>query len=427
MKISNRLFNEQQVRQFSKNMDDIQSIQAKISSGKNIVFASDDPVGAVQLSGLNDVTSRIDQFLKNTNLALDRLKLMDATLEGAKDIFTRCNELAIQAANDVLSVVDREAIALEFDELKKELLSISNTQDSGGSYIYAGFKSKTEPFVTNAAGETEYKGDRGVLNLQVSESRLVESTIDGATVFQDIVTSAGVSTDLFAAVDNISRSIRTANSGVEAAKAGTGMAKITLTNQDPGTYAFTITSGSKSADFSLDITGSDLSDVATAINAADLDITATLEDSNNTLKLSSDFAYDIELGNLQIPNITKSQETPTSFFTLQPIDAAGANIGGAQNVHDFDQTIASRLDELVVIQNHLANQRAKVGARMNSVERQSDIMLERKILVEKDVSELADADLSELVTELQSMMTSQEASQKAFVRISQLNLFDMIS
>ncbi len=427
MKISNRLFNDQQVRQFSKNMEDIQGIQAKISSGKNIVFASDDPVGAVELSGLKDVTSRIDQFLDNTNLALDRLKLMDATIQGAKDIFTRCNELAIQAANDVLSVVDREAIALEFDELKKELMSISNTKDSGGSYIYAGYKSKTQPFIVNAAGEIEYKGDRGVLNLQISESRLMESTIDGATVFQDIVTSSGVSTDLFAAVDNISRSIRTANAGVEAAKAGTGMAKITLTNQDPGTYAFTITSGSKSADFSLDITGSDLSDVATAINAADLDITATLEDSNKTLKLVSDYAYDIELGKLEIPNISKSQETPTSFFTLQPIDAAGNGIGRQQTVFDFDQTIASRLDELVVIQNHLANQRAKVGSRMNSVERQSDIMLERKILVEKDVSELADADLSELVTELQSMMTSQEASQKAFVRISQLNLFDMIS
>ena len=82
---------------------------------------------------------------------------------------------------------------------------------------------------------------------------------------------------------------------------------------------------------------------------------------------------------------------------------------------------------MVVIQNHLANQRAKVGARMNSVERQMDVMEERKILVTKDVSELADADLSKLVTELQAMMTSQEASQKAFVRISQLNLFDMLS
>jgi len=427
MKISNKLFNDQQVRQFSKNMEDIQNVQARISSGKNIVFASDDPVGAVELSGLKDVTQRIDQFLKNTNLAKDRLGLMDSTLEGAKDIFMRCNELAVQASNDILGVGDREAIALEFDELKKELLSISNIQDSGGSFIYAGFKSQTQPFEVNSSGLIEYKGDRGILNLQLSESRLVESTIDGATVFQDIVTSAGVSTDLFAAIDNVSRSIRTATSGVEAAKSDTGMAKVTLTNENPGTYKFNITSGAKSHDFSIDITGSDLSDVATAINAANLDITATLEDSNKTLKLVNTYAYDIELGKIEIPNIDKSQETPTSFFTMQPIDAASSAIGNTQTVYDFDQTIASRLDELVVIQNHLANQRAKVGARMNSVQRQEDIMTERKVLVEKDVSDLADADLTALVTELQSMMTSQEASQKAFVRIAHLNLFDMLS
>ena len=427
MKISNKLFNDQQVKQFSRNMEDIQNVQARISSGKNIVFASDDPVGAVELSGLKDVTQRIDQFLKNTNLAKDRLGLMDSTLEGAKDIFMRCNELAVQASNDILGVGDREAIALEFDELKKELLSIANIQDSGGSFIYAGYKSQTQPFEINSSGLIEYKGDRGILNLQLSESRLVESTIDGATVFQDIVTTTGVSTDLFAAIDNVSRSIRTATSGVEAAKSDTGIAKVTLTNEDPGTYKFSITSGAKSHDFSIDITGSDLSDVATAINAANLDITATLEDSNKTLKLVNTYAYDIELGKIEIPNIDKSQETPTSFFTMQPIDAASSAIGNAQTVYDFDQTIASRLDELVVIQNHLANQRAKVGARMNSVERQEDIMTERKVLVEKDVSDLADADLTELVTELQSMMTSQEASQKAFVRIAHLNLFDMLS
>ena len=82
---------------------------------------------------------------------------------------------------------------------------------------------------------------------------------------------------------------------------------------------------------------------------------------------------------------------------------------------------------MATIQNHLSNQRAKVGARINSAQRQSDVMQERKISVSKDVSDLADADLSELVTSLQSQITSQEASQKAFVRIAQLNLFDMIS
>ena len=429
MKISNKLFSEQQVGQFAKQMESIQKVQQKISSGKNIIFASDDPVSAVELSGLNDVKNKINQYIDNNNLALNRLELMDDTLEASKNVFIRCNELAVQAANDILSVGDREAIALEFDELKKELVSMANTQDSGGSYIYSGFKSKTRPFVLDSDGLVSYKGDRGTVSLPVSESRMLESTLDGATVFQDIITSSGVSTDLFAAVDNISRSIRTANSGVEAAKAP-GEAKITLTNENPGTYAFKITSGAKSENFSIDITGSDLSALATAINAADLDITAavsTTSSSNDTLTLTNTYSYDVTLSDLQIPNINKSEANPSSFMTFQPIDASGVNLGNAQTVFDFDQTIASRLDEMATIQNHLSNQRAKVGARLNSAQRQGDVMQERKISITKDVSDLADADLSELVTSLQSQITNQEASQKAFVRIAQLNLFDMIS
>ena len=425
MKISSKLFNEQQLGLLSKQMENIQSVQSKISSGKNIVFASDDPVGAVELSGLNDVSSKVQQYINNAELSLSRLQMMDDALEATKNVFIRSKELAIQAANDVLAPSDRESIALEFDELKKELISLANTKDSTGAHLFSGFKTQTVPFVMDSNGSVTYQGDRGIISLAVSESRMLESTIDGGTVFRDIVTSSGVSTDLFEAVDNISRSIRTASSGVEAAKAP-GIAKINITNEDAGTYSFTITSGSKSADFSLGITGTDLSDLATAINAADLDITATLEDTNTTLKLTNQYSYDIEMSNLQIPGITKSQDDPTSFFTFQPVDASGNSLGNAQTIYDFDQTIASRLDEMSTIQNHLSNQRAKVGARINSANRQTDIMRERHLLINKDISKLADADLAELVTKLQSQLTSQEASQKAFVRISQLNLFDHI-
>ena len=426
MKISSKLFSDQQLNLLSKQMEDIQSIQSKISSGKNIVFASDDPVGAVELSGLNDVSNKVQQYIKNSELSLSRIKMMDSSLEAIKNVFIRSNELAIQASNDVLAPSDRESIALEFDELKKELISLANTQDSGGTFLFSGFKTKTAPFVLDSDGSVTYKGDRGVISLPVSESRMLESTIDGGTVFQDIVTSTGVSTDLFESLDNISRSIRTASSGVEAAKAE-GIAKITLTNEDPGTYSFKITSGNKSADFNIAITDNNLTDVASAINAADLDITATLEDSNTTLKLTNTFSYDITMSDVQIPGITKAQDQPTSFFSFQPIDASGNSLGNKQTLYDFDQTIASRLDEMVTIQNHLSNQRAKVGARINSAERQSDIMRERLELISKDISELADADLAELVTQLQSQLTSQEASQKAFVRISRLNLFDHIT
>ena len=69
----------------------------------------------------------------------------------------------------------------------------------------------------------------------------------------------------------------------------------------------------KNFKFFFDITGNDLTDVATAINAADLDITATLEDSNTTLKLVSDFGYDIELSNVEIEGINKAQDIQLLF------------------------------------------------------------------------------------------------------------------
>jgi flagellin-like hook-associated protein FlgL len=54
------------------------------------------------------------------------------------------------------------------------------------------------------------------------------------------------------------------------------------------------------------------------------------------------------------------------------------------------------------------------------------MLAQRRLAVEKDVSEIRDADIAELVTNLQSMLTSMQASQQSFVKISQLNLFDYL-
>ena len=64
MKISTKLFNQQQVSRFGKLNEDIQSLQNKISTGKNIVQASDDPIGAVNLSALQQVKERFSQYSK---------------------------------------------------------------------------------------------------------------------------------------------------------------------------------------------------------------------------------------------------------------------------------------------------------------------------------------------------------------------------
>ena len=51
---------------------------------------------------------------------------------------------------------------------------------------------------------------------------------------------------------------------------------------------------------------------------------------------------------------------------------------------------------------------------------------ERDIAIKQDLTELEDADLAKLVTDLKSQLTGLQASQQAFVKISDLNLFNYL-
>ena len=62
MQISSKLFNQQQLKQFSSTTEELQDLQNKIATGENILRASDDPVGAVELSGLNVVKKQIESW-----------------------------------------------------------------------------------------------------------------------------------------------------------------------------------------------------------------------------------------------------------------------------------------------------------------------------------------------------------------------------
>ena len=54
MQVSTKLFNQQSVNQFGKLTEEIQKLQGKVSTGKNILKSSDDPVAAVELSAAKE-------------------------------------------------------------------------------------------------------------------------------------------------------------------------------------------------------------------------------------------------------------------------------------------------------------------------------------------------------------------------------------
>ena len=422
MKVSTQLFNQQQVKTFGKLTEDIQNLQAKIASGKNFVRASDDPVAAAELSALKTVSEKFNQYSKNAQSGINRLNIADSSLQAITNLMVRAREIAIQAANDTFGAIDREAMAIELDEMKKEMFSVANAVDSSGAYIFGGYHTKNAPFTKDENNRIEYNGDRGTNSVAVSETRTVGTTLDGGSVFMNVINNDEV-TPMFEVLEDIIYSTRTANESVVEAKA-VGTATLEVENKNPGTYQFTLKDGSGSANISVDLPGSDISGIVTAINAAGLTISAAL--NGNTITLTDSANGPITISDLEIEGITKAEEKPESFITFNAVDGSGNSLAKEQRLYDKNQSVQNRLDDIKAVQEHIANQRAVIGARTSSLDRQLELVSIRKIAIEEDMSDISDADLSELVTQLQSQITGLQASQQAFVKITELNLFQFI-
>ena len=142
------------------------------------------------------------------------------------------------------------------------------------------------------------------------------------------------------------------------------------------------------------------------------------------LAVDSKDAEDFKGQGISVAETTIDEKTiPNIIRFKRKVQKANGDKNQQPQLVDADK---KQLDKIVNAQSHISNNRGIVGARVNSLQRQSELLIERQNAVEKDVSDLSDADLSNLVTNLQSMMTSMQASQQAFVKVSQLNLFDYI-
>jgi len=85
-----------------------------------------------------------------------------------------------------------------------------------------------------------------------------------------------------------------------------------------------------------------------------------------------------------------------------------------------------QIDNMNKAIEHFTLQQTKIGSQINRADLQRDVNGSRLKLMEEDISNLEDADIAKLVTDLQSKIVSRNAAQQAFVKISQDSLFNYL-
>jgi flagellar hook-associated protein 3 FlgL len=112
-------------------------------------------------------------------------------------------ELGIQAANDTLSPDDRKGVAVELKALRDQLLSLGNTRDDSGNYLFSGTRVNTPAFAEGADGNVSYQGDQTQTRIPAGVERTVQFTRAGTDVFTRVVRQDGAPVGFFDAIDQM--------------------------------------------------------------------------------------------------------------------------------------------------------------------------------------------------------------------------------
>lgn len=202
MQVSTKLFNEQSINRFSQLNSDIQTIQSKIATGKNVLRASDDPVAMVNISAAKEKQSQLNRYATNIDRATSRLNMADVAITEMQSAMTRIYELSLQARNDTYNRDDRLSIKAEIESLRSLLVGLANSNDMAGNSLFSGYRTNISPFVEDVEGQITYKGDQGSHALPVSETMEVATSINGTSAFMRVRTDDGY-TSLFSVVDQL--------------------------------------------------------------------------------------------------------------------------------------------------------------------------------------------------------------------------------
>ncbi len=185
MRISSNSFYAAPLSGILNQQSSMATLNQQIASGNKLLTAADDPVAASQVMSLNDHIALSTQYQAN--------QLSVSLVQKEEGILLDQLQTSLQSAQKLLTSVNastdqnlKNSVAATLSGLYQQIKDVANAQDSNGNYIFAGFKSSTQPY-----DGTSYLGDGGLRQVQISQGQTIQANDNLNSVIQ-----AGTASDL---------------------------------------------------------------------------------------------------------------------------------------------------------------------------------------------------------------------------------------
>jgi flagellar hook-associated protein 3 FlgL len=196
MRISTSQFYEASAANYQRIYSNVVATGTEVSSQVRVNTAGDDPMGASRLLQLSQQSSMLDQYTSNITSAQAQMTQSESALDAIQTALQTAQELIVGSSNGTLSDKDRQANAQQLTAIQAQVLSLMNTQDASGNYIFSGSKSSTPPYSQNSDGTYSYNGDQTSIGLPIGDKLTVASNTTGWQAFEQAINTTRTSSTM---------------------------------------------------------------------------------------------------------------------------------------------------------------------------------------------------------------------------------------
>ncbi len=204
MRITSETMVTRSLNRLQTRLQDYERSQSELGTGKRILKASDDPTGTRRAMSLKNSLASHERNLKNISDASGYLAATDSQLQTAIERLSRARELANRGASNT-NAGEREALALEIDQIAEELRGIANATHQDRP-LFAGF---TEGPAVDDAVPPGFEGTDDQVMRRISDSEKVRIN----TTAEEWMTYPGGEGDVLSELDELADALRNGGPG----------------------------------------------------------------------------------------------------------------------------------------------------------------------------------------------------------------------
>jgi flagellar hook-associated protein 3 FlgL len=394
MRISTATFQNDTVSQMDSLEAAISQTEEQLSTGLAVQNAADNPTAMVQINQMNVETSASTQFVTNSDAAQTNLQLEEQALSNATGVMQNAISLATEANNSALSTSDQQDIATQLQQDLAQLVSIANTTDSSGNYLFAGDANTSTPF-TMSGNTVSYNGSNQINQVQIASDQSISVGDSGNTAFMNIPTGNGTFTTSAASTNTGSASIG-GGSITDPSQWVSGTYTISFT--DPSDYQVTnsagtvLSSGTFTSGDTISFQGAEVT----------IDGTPAAGDQFTVAPAGTTSAFSA-LSNL-----------------ISTLNSTTLNTG------QLTTAINSAVQQIQNSVTNFSNVSASVGSRLDAITTAQSTASTEQTDLKTSVGTLQGTDYTAATTQLSTEELTLQAAQESYASIEKLSLFNYL-